>query len=279
MSQEEQNGKHPMIIAAADELMRPRTRRGFMRALMAGGTVVMLPSVFASCEDNDVTGPGDGPAPPVTGLSFDLRSDVGIFRLVHVQEQLEAAFYTAVVASGNFGSFFNSDERELFTDLRDVEVIHREFVRTLLGSQAVPDLSGSLNDDTLATLMSSRISVLNASRTFETLGVSALNGAGKYLQDARNLLVAGKFASVEARHLAALSDLAPPAGVNANTAFASDNDIDDNGRDVKLEAGAVVQHVLALNVLAAGTLANPAITNAPTATQGVPTADFFPSNP
>ena len=96
---------------------------------------------------------------------------------------------------------------------------------------------------------------------------------------ARNLLLAGKLVSVEARHAAALRDIAPPAGQNPNTAFAGDDIIDANGRDVKLEAGAVITKVAGTNLLLAGTLANPPITAGPTATQGVATADFFPENP
>jgi hypothetical protein len=280
MVKREPDPGEPMVIASAGELMFPSTRRTFVQRLLAGGTVMMLPSVFTACSDDDddnPLGPGNIPG-PVTGVSFDLRSDVGIFRLLHLNEQLEAAFYTAVVSSGTFGSF-SADEKELFVDLRNTEVIHREFVRTALGSAALPDIRGSIDLNVLNAVLSSRASILTASRLFEHLGVAALNGAGKYLQDARNLLVAGKFASVEARHAAALRDVAPPAGQNANTAFAGDDIIDANGRDVKLEAGAVLAKVAATGLLKSGTLANPPITNAPTATQGVPSADFFPANP
>jgi hypothetical protein len=279
MSKRDPAEEGPMIIASAGELMRPSTRRGFVRSLLAGGTVMMLPTVFVACDDDDPTGPGTTTPDPVTGVSFNLTTDVGIFRLVHALEQLEGAFYTAVVANANFGSFFSAEERELLTDLRDVEVIHREFVRTALGSQAVPDLGGSINTATLNSILSSRANILNTARTFENIGVAALNGAGKYLQDARNLLLAGKFASVEARHAAALRDLAPPSGQNANTSFAGDDLIDANGRDVKLEAGVVVTKVAATNLLMANTLANPTITSGPTATQGVASADLFPANP
>lgn len=282
MAKEEPVRGEPMVIASAGELMLPRTRRGFVRTLLAGGTVMMLPGVFTACDDDGGNGGnplGPGPVPdPVTGVSFDLRSDVGIFRLVHTLEQLEGAFYTAVVASGTFDSF-SAPERELFVDLRNVEVIHREFVRTALGSQAVPDIRGSIDRGVLDQILSSRESIINTARLFEHIGVAGLNGAGKYLQDARNLLLAGKFASVEARHAAALRDIMPPAGVNANTAFAGDDIIDANGRDVKLEAGAVLGRVAATGLLRAGTLANPPITAAPTAAQGVPTPDFFPANP
>jgi|GEM_PF-89563 len=281
MSKRDPDRGEPMVVASAGELMFPATRRGFLRTLMAGGSVMLLPSVFTACtdddDDNNPLGPGNIPA-PVTGVSFDLRSDVGIFRLLHLNEQLEAAFYTAVVSSGTFSSF-SADERELFIDLRNTEVIHREFVRTALGSQALPDVRGSINLNTLNNILSSRTNIIAASRRFEDMGVAALNGAGKYLQDVRNLLVAGKFASVEARHAAALRDVLPPAGVNANTAFAGDDIIDATGRDVKLEAGAVLDRLAATGIVVAGTLASPAIAAAPTATQGVATADFFPANP
>ncbi len=269
-----------MVIASAGELMLPSTRRGFVRTLLAGGTVMMLPSVFTACAPagggGRPLGPGAVPG-PVEGVSFDLRSDIGIFRLVHTLEQLEAAFYTAVVASGTF-SRFTAEERELFVDLRNVEVIHREFVRTALGTQAVPDIRGSIDRRVLDQVLSSRTTVLTTARMFEHLGVAGLNGAGKYLQDVRNLLLAGKFVSVEARHAAALRDIAPPAGQNPNTAFAGDDIIDANGLDVKLEAGMLLGRVAATGLLRAGTLANPPITAAPTPAQGVPTPDFFPAN-
>jgi hypothetical protein len=279
MAKEEPARGEPMVIASAGELMLPSTRRGFVRTLLAGGTVMMLPGVFTACDDDDGGNPlGPDVPDPVTGVSFDLRSDVGIFRLVHTLEQLEGAFYTAVVASNAFDSM-SAAERELFVDLRNVEIIHREFVRTALGSQAVPDIRGSIDTNVLEQVLSSRERIISAARLFENIGVAGLNGAGKYLQDARNLLLAGKFASVEARHAAALRDILPPAGVNANTAFAGDDIIDAQGRDVKLEAGAVLGRVGGTGLLRANTLANPAITAGPTATQGVATADFFPANP
>ncbi len=263
-----------LVIADPDELMRPATRRHFVQMMSAGGAIMMLPAVFSACTMAPTPGVG------ATGaLTFDLRTDIGIFRLVHTLEQLEAAFYTAVVANASFTNFFNAAERELFTDLRNVEIVHREFLRTVLGSQAVPDVTGAINGATLTTILSSRDSILGASRLFEHLGVSGLNGAGKYIQDARNLLLAGKFVSVEARHAAALRDVAPPAGQNANTAFAGDDIVDGNGMDVKLEAGSVLDHVAATHIVQDGALSSKNITYAPTGRQGKPSADFFPTTP
>jgi hypothetical protein len=270
-----------MVIRSAGELMFPATRRGFIRTLLAGGSVMLLPSVFTACSDDDGDDNPLGPGPipgPVTGVSFNLQSDVGIFQLLHLNEQLEAAFYTAVVASDTFNSM-SADERELLRDIRDTEVVHREFVRTALGSAALPDIRGSIDRNVLDQALSSRVSILTLARTFENTGVAALNGAGKYLTDVRNLLIAGKFASVEARHAAALEDVLPPAGVNPNTAFAGDHLIDATGRDVKLEAPVVLQKVASTGLLRAGTLASAPITALPTPIQGVATADFFPANP
>ena len=284
MSNRDAERDEPMVIASASDLMSADTRRSFFGKLFAGGTVMLLPAVFAGCDDFgdhlvdvDLNQPGGGGTPaPVTGLSFDLRSDVGIFRLVHTLEHIEGAFYTAVVASGTFSSF-SAPERELFVDLRDAEVIHREFLTAALGSQAVPDIRGSIDQNRLSSILASRDSIVSTAKMLEHTGVAGLNGAGKYLQDARNLLLAGKFASVEARHAAALLDIMPTAGVNPNTAFAGDHVIDNNGRDVKLEAGAVISRVASTGLLMAGTLANPPINNAPTPAQGVPTEDFFPA--
>lgn len=269
----------PLAIASASELMNPASRRSFVRMLLGGGTALLLPGVFVGCDDDDggITGPDETPD-PVTGISFDLRTDVGIFRMVHVLEQLESAFYTAVLSSSTFSSF-TTEEREIFTDIRDVEIIHREFVAAALGSAAVPDIRGSINSTTLNSILGSKATIISTARMFENTGVAALNGAGKYLQDARNLLIAGKFVSVEARHAAALRDIAPPAGQDANKAFAGDDIVDANGLDVKLEAGAALGKVVGTNLVIAGTFASPAITNAPTATQGTASADFFPTNP
>ena len=275
MATRERDSADALVVTDADELMRPATRRSFVRLMGAGGAIALMPSVFGAC----ATTPGMATPATDAGLMFDLRSDIGIFRLVHTLEQLEAAFYTAVVAHASFTSFFSAGERELFTDLRNVEIVHREFLRTALGSQAVPDVTGSINTTTLNGILSSRDSIVGAARLFEHLGVSGLNGAGKYLKDARNLLLAGKFVSVEARHAAALRDIAPPAGQNANTAFAGDDIVDGNGMDVKLEAGAALDRVAAVNIVQNNAVSARNITNAPTATQGKASANFFPTTP
>ncbi|MBA3559337.1 MAG: ferritin-like domain-containing protein [Gemmatimonadaceae bacterium] len=271
--------EEPFIIGSVGELLRPATRRKFFRMMGTSGAIVLLPSVFAGCDDDDDGPSGNERPQPVTAVTFDLRTDVGIFRLVHVLEIVEGAFYTAVVNKSDFTTIFNADAQEVLRDIRNAEVIHREFVRTALGAQAVPDFSSQLNQTTLAAALSSAASILTTARMLESLGVSGLNGGGKYIKDVRNLLVAGKVASVEARHLAALRELQPPAGVDANLAFASDETIDPNGRDIKQEAGEILARVKAMDIISEPLETNITISNPPDASQGVPTPSFFPPTP
>lgn len=275
-----------VVVANAAELLRPATRRKFVRMMGVGGSVVLLPSVFAACDDDDdpvlVQSPppppmSPPPPPPPTGsvqtVTLDLSNDIGILRLVHVAEIIERTFYTAVVTKANFGTLFNAQEQEVLRDLRDVETIHEAFVRNALGAAAVPMML-QFNQTTLNTLLATRDSILNAARLLESTGVSALNGAGKYLRFAENLTLAGKAVSVEARHLAAIRSLQPPAGVNANLAFSSD--VNAQGLDLKNEAGRVLEIVDDANVLSEAQENAITIATPPTAQQGTATENYFP---
>ena len=277
MAKQDMESEGTMIVGNLGELMSPRTRRTFVRTLLAGGTVVMLPSVFTACGDDDDGGMGPD---PVAGISFDLRTDAGIFRIVDVLEQLEGFYYTEVVTSPNFASFFSPEEQELFIDLRDAEIVHREFVREALGPMRVPDVTGSINRARLDELLSSRENIVKTARNFEHTGVSGLNGASKFIQDQRNLQTTRNFATVEGRHAAALLDIPlAQGGAVANTDFAGNNVVDPTGRDVKVEADeprGVFDRVAAIGLLQPGTLATPPVSNPPAPTQGAPTPSFPP---
>jgi len=280
MTQHDIERKDTMLVGNLGELMSPATRRSFVRTLLAGGTVILLPSALAGCRDRDDGGGATGPS-QVTGISFDLRTDAGIFRIVDLLELLEAFYYIEVVRSPNFGNFFSPEEQELFVDLRDAEIVHREFVRAALGPMRLPDVTmSSINRTRLNELLSSRENIVKTARNFEHTGVSGLNGASKFLQDRRNLQVTRNFATVEGRHAAALLDIPlTRGGMVANTDFAGDQVVDGTGRDVKVEAGeprGVFDRVAAIGLLLPGTLANPPISNPPTMNQGAPTPSFPP---
>src|SRR6478672_10615295 len=213
-----------VVVRRAEELFSVSTRRNFLKALGVGGTILVLPGVFAACSDDDnITGP-TGP------VSLNLATDTGILNYAFALEQLEAAFYTAVVASTAFGTM-TAEQKEVMTDLRNHEVAHRELLAAVLGSAKIGNLA--LNQTTVSSAISSTASILKNAEAFEDLGVSAYNGAGKYLQDAGNLLLAGKIVSVEARHAAAIRDLREAAGITAGAAtgtrFAGDDVVISTG--------------------------------------------------
>ena len=181
------------------------SRREFIRLMGVGGALVLLPGFFTSCEDGTNTGGLTGPGTGSTVTIDFAKGDVAVLQFAYALEQLEADFYSQVVASFS-GSNFTSADQAVLADIRNHEVIHREFLRATLGTNASFSLTptyGSLN-------FRDRLSVLGAAKTFEDLGVAAYNGAAQYFTDVNNLLAAGKIVSVEARHASAIRDLVSP---------------------------------------------------------------------
>lgn len=252
-----------LVIDHPELLFKVSTRRSFLKLLGVGGSIVLMPSVFAACNNDNVTGTGTNPGP---GVTLDLSNDTGILNYAYALEQLEAAFYTAVVASAAFNSM-NAEQQEVMFDLRNHEVIHREFLKAALGNSAITSLS--LNATTVASLLTDGPTILKNAEMFEDLGVSAYNGAGKYL-NGTNLALAGKIVSVEARHAAAIRDIRDALGARgteaANTRFAGDLVVNANGLDVKLEPSVVLGKVIAAN-LVTNTLT---VSAGPTAKAGTP---------
>jgi hypothetical protein len=175
-------------------------RRNFMK--YAGISLASAGLIMAGCKKDQ-----DSPAPVVDPTAVDLGSgDIGILNYAYALEQLEAAFYTSAVASSVFASVYSAEEKQVLMDLKIHEVAHREFLKTALGTMAIP----SLEVDFSTINFSDRMSVLSAAKAFEDLGVSAYNGAGKLIVDKNYLLLAGKIVSVEARHASAIRDLLSP---------------------------------------------------------------------
>ena len=236
-----------VVVHDAAQLTQPSTRRSFLRALGLGGTIVLMPTVFAACTDErSMTGLAPaGAARDLIGggaaitAALDLSTDIGIFNYAYALEQLEAAFYTQVTtAPGFFSTFSRADEQELLFDIRRDEVAHREFLRTALGSAAIPALTPNFT----AVNFADRTSVLTTARTFEDLGVAAYNGAGRYIKNANNLLMAGKIVSVEARHASAIRDTLDTTGtafadLTSLASFGADN---ATGRDGALPPASVL---------------------------------------
>ncbi len=198
-----------VVISRSEQLLENGGRRQFLKVLGMGGAIVLMPSVLASCSNDDDNGGGDGGVTgPNSGKAVVIdfaKGDNAVFQFAYALEQLEADFYTKVVANFS-GSDIPASEQTILGDIKNHEVIHREAFKALLGPAndfTLTPIYGSLN-------FKSRTAVLAASRDFEDLGVSAYNGAAQYLTDVNNLGLAGKIVSVEARHAAAIRDIINP---------------------------------------------------------------------
>lgn len=195
-------------------------RRKFLAFMGVAGSAA---AVMAAChKDKDDKGAPAG--------SIDLGSgDIGVLNYAYALEQLEAAFYTQVIASPFSG--ITANEQALLTDIRDHEIAHRDFFKAALGAKAITSLEVNFS----AVNFGSRDSVLATAKAFEDLGVSAYNGAGQLLTDPNYLLLAGKIVSVEARHAAYIRDLI------SNGSFADNTVVNANGLDLANKPHEVLQ--------------------------------------
>ncbi|AEL25011.1 ferritin-like domain-containing protein [Cyclobacterium marinum] len=205
-------------------LVKNANRRKF---LQKGSLSIAAAGLFmVGCNDDDDI------MPPMEKEGVMLGSgDVGILNYAYALEQLEAAFYATVMQGGYYNNA-SAEEKEIMADLEKHERAHKEFFKAALGSAAIEDLEVDFS----AINFDDRMSVLNAAKTFEDLGVAAYNGAGQHIQDAGYLLIAGKIVSVEARHAAAIRDLLNPGSAD----FAGDDIIDGNGLERTLSFSEVL---------------------------------------
>lgn len=172
-------------------------RRRFLQMAGLAGMSLMIPS----CKKEDDNLLGYDPNDPGTNPDGSINlggGDLGILNYAYVLEQLESTFYERVMQSPYAG--MNATDTAALTDIRDIEVLHREFYKKALGVQAIP----KLEFDFSTVNFGDRVSVLMAARNFEDTGVSAYNGSGRLLTDPSNLATAGKIVSVEARNGALL---------------------------------------------------------------------------
>src|ERR1700744_1957248 len=162
-------------------------RRSFLRYAGVGAASVGLLATAACHKDHKVD----------LNNGVDIGSgDYGILNYAYALEQLEAAFYTQVILTPYSG--ITASEKTMLTSIRDHEVLHREFFKAALSSNAII----SLTPDFSSIDFTSRAKVLATAKAFEDLGVSAYDGAGYLIKNAAYLTVAGKIVSVEARHAA-----------------------------------------------------------------------------
>ena len=227
--------REQILTQAIGRLESQGSRREFMRlAGLLGGALAL-----AACDDDNTTGPTRA------GVTLNFAQPVDVLKYAFALEALEADFYTKVAANPSFNTAFSSaSERQIITDIRDHEVAHREFFRAAIAASG--GTAPALSTRYPSTVdFASRSSVLATAKTFEDLGVSAYNGAGRYLATAATaalLTIAGKVVSVEARHASAIRDLISPD----TDAFANVSDLatlgaaESSGLDAKATPSTVL---------------------------------------
>jgi len=201
-------------------------RRNFLKLSGVGLAIAGL--ALVGCDDDDlIIDPGAN--------VFDLGTgDVGVLNYAYALEQLEADFYTKVVNS--FYTGISENEKQIFTDLYNHEVIHRDFFKAAIGGAAPNSLLPTLEFQYNGVDFKNKASVLATAKALEDTGVAAYNGAGKYITNPAYLVLAGKIVSVEARHASAIRNLINPGSAD----FAGDDVINAMGLDVAKEPKDIV---------------------------------------
>ena len=179
---------------------RPLPRRLFLQT--AGASAATAALVLAGCSSDTTT-------PTPSNVITLPTGNVGVVNYLYLLEQLEAAFYTRVVAAPP--ADFTAAEIAYFTDLRDHEIVHRETFHYALSNNAITLPAFDFSSFTLTT----RAGVLTAARQLEDLGVAAYAGAVPLLTDAYLRQLTAKIMSVEARHAALVRDLLLPGSFAA----------------------------------------------------------------
>ena len=175
-------------------LYTPIKRRSFF--MYAGATAGATALVLAGCSKDDTT-------PTSTAVSLG-SGDVGVLNYAYALEQLEAAFYAQVVKTP--AADFMPNELSYFQEVAKHEAIHRDFFKAAINRDAPGKIIQDLTPIFTAIDFTKRASVLGTAQTFEDLGVSAYNGAGKLIKTAAYLVLAGQIVSVEARHASIIRD-------------------------------------------------------------------------
>ena len=208
----------PLPSPTPSYVVADRTALSRRRFLRSSGIGLATAGLF-------LTGCADDDDPVMMNRGVNLGTgDLGVLNYAYALEQLEAAFYAAVLA-GDYYASAPAAEKTLLEDLEAHERAHADFFRTVINSvgTAIP----ALEVDFSSIDFSSRSSVLTTAQTFEDLGVSAYNGAGQLLENADYLTLAGKIVSVEARHAAAIRS----TNSDSPTAFANSEVVDSSGLD------------------------------------------------
>lgn len=221
------------------------SRRGFLKAV--GGTAGAAALVIAGCDTAGLDPGGDpvGLDPggsDATETVLDFSDDFGALNFAFALEQLEARFYIEACKPDQTYEGISELERYYLSALKAHERAHADFLRAAIpDDRRIPELEFDFS----SVDFSSRDAVLGLARALEDTGVSAYNGAGRFIQDDTFLTLAGKIVSVEARHASAIRSIF----LDSAEAFADLEDltalgaVPENGLDAALPPDEVLARV------------------------------------
>ncbi|HEX8386875.1 MAG TPA: ferritin-like domain-containing protein, partial [Rubricoccaceae bacterium] len=128
----------------------PSSRRDFFKRAGLGVGVVAAASALQACDTEETVDP------PAATVLLDFSSDVGVLNYAYALEQLEAAFYAAVIADGAFGTTFNATEQAVLRSIAAHEAIHDDFFRLAITAAAPSQIIPRLTADFSAVNFASR---------------------------------------------------------------------------------------------------------------------------
>lgn len=186
-------------------LAQPTGRRSFLK-----WSGVSFAVAAVGCTDRGLFQPESEVGRQANANTISLgQGDEAVLNYAYALEQLEAAFFTQVIARSS--GVLQERERMVLDDLRKHELIHREFFRVAIPALGLTPIP-MLTFDFTSVDFNSRQSVLTTAAVLEDLGVSAYNGAAQLIQNPTLLGIAGKIVSNEARHASAVRDLLDQGG-------------------------------------------------------------------
>ncbi len=152
--------------------------------------------------------------------------DTALLNYLYIIKQVMSAFWTQAVITPYYN--ITKSESDLQPDLRDQEIAHREFLKSVLGKSAINTITMDLSPVTFAD----RNNFLANAITLEDLNVAAYSGTIQLFKDVSNIPYLAKMASVDARHAGYVHDLF------AHNNFGDGPVIDSTGLNATISPGA-----------------------------------------
>jgi rubrerythrin len=185
---------------ALDRLGDPTSRKRFLRMAGGAGAAGALATLTAACGERE-TPIGVTQRDPGTVAEFG-PGDIGIVNFALLLEYVEQEFYEQVRKSGEVGGRLAA----LIDDIYANEVEHTRALERVAEQMGRPIRRPKIEVESV--LADGQDAILEESASLENLGAAAYLGQAARISDTQVLAAALSIHTVEARHAAALNELA-----------------------------------------------------------------------